>query len=198
MSLRRSKRQLQNGTVRCTGCEADSDADYLHPKLKVPICGACNKAYAEGVEFDEYTKRMNMSSDSNNRCLWCSDMDSGLRLFLCDTCPHAFCFKCVNRNFGPRECSRLENDSSMWSCYYCIPIPAMIELQRKPIKTDYNIESIYAEVQSPTQLQAKRGAAKLAHPCDDRGHTGVIQPTSGPREKSCCDLLRLLYLLDNR
>jgi len=50
----------------------------------------------------------------------------------------------------------------MWSCYYCIPTPAMIELQRKPIKTDYNIESIYAEVQSPTQLQAKRGAAKLA------------------------------------
>ena len=79
MSVRRSKRQLQNGTVRCTGCAADSDADYLHEKLKVPICGACSKAYTEGVAFDEYKKRMNMSSDSNNRCLWCSDMDSGLR-----------------------------------------------------------------------------------------------------------------------
>ena len=153
---------MQAGVGGCTGCETDSDADYIHPKLKVPICGACYKAYHEGIEFDDYKKRMNMIAD-NARCLWCSDMDSGLRLFLCDSCTSAFCYKCVHRNFGVKECTRLENDSSLWSCYYCVPNPIIIGLQRRISKQMHNIEFIYSQVLSPTQLKSKRGETTVAH-----------------------------------
>lgn len=39
---RRNYRKLmKNKTLKCTACEANNDAEFIHPILSIPICGSC-------------------------------------------------------------------------------------------------------------------------------------------------------------
>jgi hypothetical protein len=107
----KKQRKLQNKTIKCTGCSIGNDAEFVHPFLSVPICGACFSSIQD--------KAFNTDEDGQQlRCIWCGDGD-GPELFMCDSCPLSYCVDCITRNFGIKETNRVR-PLKTWYCYLCL------------------------------------------------------------------------------
>merc|ERR1711935_693201 len=78
----------------------------------VPICKDCYKFYFEG----------SWRKDDEGKFEYCGWCAQGGDLFCCtnDSCPNAFCLKCVKRNLGRTAVSKIE-DSEEWKCFECEP-----------------------------------------------------------------------------
>lgn len=158
----------------CTGCDCkDIEADHIHPILNVPICGQCMKAYDDSLQSTdvEEVDQTGISSNTetiapaiklndfyiqrpshSSRCLWCSDADSGVKLFLCDDCSYSFCYECVKRNIGANEYKHLLVSTDHWSCYVCKPNEKVKSKHVTNIEASiYNMESVYNEIKASIQ-----------------------------------------------
>ena len=131
--------------MRCTACEKGNDAEHVHPYLHVYVCGAC---------YLELEKPFIMSDDGKNqsRCIWCGEGD-GSFLMMCDTCPYAFCYTCVLRNFGKGQ-ARHAKEAKEWSCYACevqrgAPGAWLTKIRANDGAQMINIEGAYALVRPP-------------------------------------------------
>ncbi len=131
--------KLKNKMLICIACPKGSDAELLHPKLQIPICGTCNASLKDA---DQAIVKDNMQS-----CIWCG-LGDGCELFMCDTCVHSFCTDCVERNFGAAEAEQVRA-ADWWSCYLCNPTEKFKALQVKGNVTYFNIDKAYAAVRPP-------------------------------------------------
>lgn len=122
--------------VICTACDANLQAEYLHEILKVPLCGSCQSNF----------KHANFTFDVQY-CVWCGQGDESIKLFLCDSCPYAFCTKCIARNFGKLEEKRVFN-ANPWSCLVCLPTKAYLSIKKSDDVKYFNIESVYDAIQT--------------------------------------------------
>lgn len=89
--------ELEDRVVRCTACFNQGNHKQKgfflrHPGLGVPICKDCHKFYFEG----------SWRKDDEGKFEYCGWCAQGGDLFCCtnDSCPNAFCLKCVKRNLG--------------------------------------------------------------------------------------------------
>lgn len=66
------KTKKRKGCLGCTGCSRGADAEYIHPDLKVPICGLCFKSYTDKSCSKPL---MNVDKDTLHEnelaCSWC-------------------------------------------------------------------------------------------------------------------------------
>ena len=90
-----SEKELDTQTIVCTACfkqvnYKQEGAVMRHADLAVPICKKCHKFYFKG----EWTKD---DEGFYEHCRWCA---IGGELMCCDSCPNAFCKKCIKRNLG--------------------------------------------------------------------------------------------------
>merc|ERR1712210_35626 len=109
--------ELEDRVVRCTACFKQGNHKQKgfflrHPGLGVPICKDCHKFYFEG----------SWRKDDEGKFEYCGWCAQGGDLFCCtnDSCPNAFCLKCVKRNLGRTAVSKIE-DSEEWKCFECEP-----------------------------------------------------------------------------
>ncbi|XP_074134789.1 transcriptional regulator ATRX-like [Sminthopsis crassicaudata] len=104
--------------VCCTACGRQvnhyEEAVYRHPALNVLVCKSCYIFMSDDISSD--------STGPPQHCRWCAE--SG-RLIFCDFCNNSFCTKCIRRNLGEKELSRVMDKNTKWSCYICQPEPLM-------------------------------------------------------------------------
>ncbi|XP_072483947.1 transcriptional regulator ATRX-like [Notamacropus eugenii] len=106
--------------VICTACgqqvnQFQKDSIYRHPTLNVLICKNCYKYYmSDDISRD--------SEGIDEQCRWCAE---GGNLICCDSCHNAFCKKCIWRNLGRKEISKIMNEKNEWHCYICCPEPLL-------------------------------------------------------------------------
>jgi hypothetical protein len=156
-SLLRKRRNSKKFILECTACDRKCDAEVLHPKLQLPICGACYVAYKNR---DKYVHDVNEVS-----CLWCGSSD-GCELLMCDTCTTSFCTNCVTRNLGAVETAYVRA-LDVWSCYCCHPTPIYTEFQKKfSLKLPensiiYSLETIYSTIRPPSEFARKTIPSEL-------------------------------------
>ena len=83
-----------------------------HPTLGVPICKACKSFYFEG----------SWRKDEDGKFEYCGWCAQGGELLCCakDSCPNAFCLKCIKRNLGRKAVTKIE-DTDEWECFECKP-----------------------------------------------------------------------------
>uniref|UniRef100_A0A4W4F465 DNA helicase n=1 Tax=Electrophorus electricus TaxID=8005 RepID=A0A4W4F465_ELEEL len=104
--------------VNCTACgqqvnHFQRDSIFQHPALSVLICKTCFKYYmSDDISKDD--------DGMDEQCRWCAE---GGNLICCDYCSNAFCKKCILRNLGRKELSRIMNEDNKWYCYVCHPEP---------------------------------------------------------------------------
>ena len=97
-------------------------AMHLHPLLKIPICCVCADQVL-AVEEDE------------KQCSGCArDEDEVETMFLCDSCPKAFCETCVacangGGEEGMTQVDLLCKSDDQWSCPCCKPPAPLHTLQ---------------------------------------------------------------------
>lgn len=121
----------------CTGCDAKPVAEYKHDLLNVALCGNCHHL----VKHADF-------SHQHQYCTWCGEGDDESRkLYVCDTCPHAFCTQCIERNFSIREAVRVR-DALPWSCYLCDPVAEFISKQLPENHVFLNMELAYEKCSS--------------------------------------------------
>lgn len=145
-SVVKRRRKSTSNILKCTACKWNRDAEYLHPILNVPICGACRKTGQGAFSFS--------ATGQEERCLWCGDPD-GSFLFMCDSCPYSICVDCVTRNFSAKEAKHVHRLAT-WSCYVCAPTPAFVAKQLKSTDINshntnlMNIEMAYNSIRPPS------------------------------------------------
>merc|ERR1712130_704470 len=110
-----SEKELDTQTIVCTACfkqvnYKQEGAVMRHADLAVPICKKCHKFYFKG----EWTKD---EEGFYEHCRWCAN---GGELMCCDSCPNAFCKKCIKRNLGRSKVSEID-DAAEWRCLACEP-----------------------------------------------------------------------------
>ncbi|XP_076878918.1 transcriptional regulator ATRX isoform X2 [Brachyhypopomus gauderio] len=104
--------------VNCTACgqqvnHFQRDSIFQHPALNVLICKTCFKYYmSDDISKDD--------DGMDEQCRWCAE---GGNLICCDYCSNAFCKKCILRNLGRKELSKIMNEDNKWYCYLCHPEP---------------------------------------------------------------------------
>ena len=91
---------LRSRMRKCCACDNFNDAEYIHPKLSVPICGTCNKSVKDA--------RYEVDPESGNHweCIMCGVGD-GNWMFMCDKCDQSFCDLCMVRTVGQKEADRV-------------------------------------------------------------------------------------------
>nr|XP_020836224.1 transcriptional regulator ATRX-like [Phascolarctos cinereus] len=106
--------------VSCTACgqqvnHFQKDSIYRHPALNVLICKNCYKYYM--------SENINCNSEGiGEQCRWCAERGN---LICCDSCDNAFCKKCISRNLGKKEISKIMDENNQWQCYICHPEPLL-------------------------------------------------------------------------
>lgn len=112
-----SEEELEKTTINCTACyqqvtHKQEGSVLRHPDLAVPVCKKCRKYYCSG--------KWSKDSEGNfEHCRWCG---GGGGLLGCDSCPEAFCTKCIKRNLGRSMMAEIEK-SDKWKCLRCDPVP---------------------------------------------------------------------------
>jgi hypothetical protein len=130
----RSRTKIPSSIRKCTACDNKNTAEFIHPLLSVALCGACSKSYHdysphyENRKFNDGNNLLQENEFNYEQCLWCNDSD-GSNLFLCDSCPYAYCMSCVKRNIGSNEVELLKRADLPWRCYLCIPTPKFKSIQ---------------------------------------------------------------------
>ena len=83
-----------------------------HPSLGVPVCKACKEFYFEG----------SWRKDEDGKFEYCGWCAQGGDLLCCakDSCPNAFCLKCIKRNLGRKAVTKIE-ETDEWKCFECEP-----------------------------------------------------------------------------
>jgi hypothetical protein len=152
LTMRKSRPSISNPLLalkkkrkhvtECTACPRRCDAEVIHPKLKVPICGACNVAVKNRDKF--------IFDKNEVSCLWCGQSD-GNELLMCDTCVSAICTSCCARNFGEREMMAIR-DLDFWSCFLCSPTPEFKQLQENHQGILYSLEMVYSTIRPPKEF----------------------------------------------
>ncbi|XP_044538874.1 transcriptional regulator ATRX-like [Gracilinanus agilis] len=143
--------------VSCTACgqqlnHFQKDSIYRHPALNVLICKNCYKYYmSDDISRD--------SEGMDEQCRWCAE---GGNLICCDNCHNAFCRKCIWRNLGRKEISKIMDENNQWHCYICQPEPLLdliatcdsvfenLSYDEKKCEHPHKFHSIYTE--KKTQL----------------------------------------------
>ncbi|XP_056665924.1 transcriptional regulator ATRX-like isoform X2 [Monodelphis domestica] len=92
---------------------------------------------------------------------WCAE---GGNLICCDSCHNAFCKKCILRNLGRKEISKILDENNQWRCYICQPEP-LLDL----IAT---CDSVFENL-----LQQKKKKLKLASDEKKCDHPHKFHPT---------------------
>lgn len=133
------KYQVSSKMIMCIACSKGSDAEVLHPILKVPICGGCNAALNDADQA--------IINENRISCTWCG-LGDGCELFMCDTCPNSFCTDCIERNFGLQEAEEVRA-ASVWTCYCCFPTMKFQALQLTGDYPFFNLDKAYAAVRPP-------------------------------------------------
>nr|P83946.1 RecName: Full=Transcriptional regulator ATRY; AltName: Full=ATP-dependent helicase ATRY [Notamacropus eugenii] len=83
------------------------------------ICTAC------GQQVNQFQKDSIYRHPTLNVLIckrWCAE---GGNLICCDSCHNAFCKKCIWRNLGRKEISKIMNEKNEWHCYICCPEPLL-------------------------------------------------------------------------
>jgi hypothetical protein len=82
---------------KCTACNRNRDAEFCHPDLHVPICGACNSALTESKKNEvheadtsgipplhqQHVQVVAQTDQNISFCIWCGFGD-GSNLLMCD------------------------------------------------------------------------------------------------------------------
>ena len=105
--------------IACTGCGhmLDHYAYKIcsHPFIPVPLCQLC---------YDDVREKLKDTSvNTEDRCSWCGQDDSG-ELYVCgdgSTCKHNFCDDCLRQNLGPNFVENLQSSEDDWTCLVCAP-----------------------------------------------------------------------------
>ncbi|XP_066504540.1 transcriptional regulator ATRX isoform X2 [Hoplias malabaricus] len=122
--------------VNCTACGKQvnhfhRDSVFQHPALKVLICKSCFRYYmSDDISKDE--------DGMDEQCRWCAE---GGNLLCCDYCSNAFCKKCIQRNLGRKELSKIMSEDNKWYCYVCRPEPLQ-DIVAACEKVLHNLESM--------------------------------------------------------
>ena len=132
---------LRSRMRKCCACDDFNDAEYIHPKLSVPICGTCNKSVKDA--------RYEVDPESGNHweCVMCGVGD-GNWMFMCDKCDQSFCDLCMVRTVGQKEADRVRA-LKVWDCYSCSPTKVFASLQVPPNHQFFNVESVYQSIKPP-------------------------------------------------
>ena len=108
---------LEDKRVQCTACYEQGNHKQKgffvrHPTLGVPICKACKSFYFEG----------SWRKDEDGKFEYCGWCAQGGDLLCCakDSCPNAFCLKCIKRNLGRKAVTKIE-ETDGWECFECKP-----------------------------------------------------------------------------
>mmetsp|Transcript_8580 Transcript_8580/g.14464 ORF Transcript_8580/g.14464 Transcript_8580/m.14464 type:complete len:1179 (-) Transcript_8580:110-3646(-) len=133
------RRESGSKMLLCTACPNKSDAEVIHPQLKVPICGACSAALKDAD--------IALVDNQIQSCTWCGNADF-VHLFMCDDCPRSFCEDCVTRNFGTAEAAQVK-ESDPWYCYVCVPTTKLKTLQVHEDIKYFNIDRAYNSIRPP-------------------------------------------------
>ncbi|XP_074133197.1 transcriptional regulator ATRX-like isoform X2 [Sminthopsis crassicaudata] len=117
MKIESSKRHVGerlHEIVSCTACGQQvnhyEDSVYRHPVLNVLICKNCYVYMSDDIRHG--------SKRTHKHCRWCT---KGRNLFFCYSCHNAFCKKCIRRNLGRKEISKVMDENTKWNCYICQP-----------------------------------------------------------------------------
>ena len=135
----------QDKLVKCVACDANNDAEYVHPELNVPICGRCNKSHRD-AQYD-----VDLETGNQWECRLCGIGDGNI-MFMCDKCPKSFCERCTFNVIGRVEANKVRKygKNRLWLCFCCDPtLPAFEKLTVSPEFTFFNIESVYTSVRPP-------------------------------------------------
>lgn len=138
-------------TDHCWSCFVEfceSDTRHEHPLLGIIVCSVCCDG-SECVERDvlemaDQNENDNDEDDDSLHCSFCSlpysdlnppypplSNDASNDLFLCDSCPRAYCRKCVCVSTGgDMKMVRRVEEKEEWACCYCRPTDFLTELQR--------------------------------------------------------------------
>nr|XP_020836389.1 transcriptional regulator ATRX-like [Phascolarctos cinereus] len=69
------------------------------------------------------SENINCNSEGiGEQCRWCAERGN---LICCDSCDNAFCKKCISRNLGKKEISKIMDENNQWQCYICHPEPLL-------------------------------------------------------------------------
>jgi hypothetical protein len=150
--MAKGRKSKANKMLVCTACPKRSDAEQLHPELKVPICGACA---ANLKDADQ-----NLIENQLQYCTWCGNADD-VNLMMCDSCTRSFCYDCIARNFGQSE-AEFVRGLNVWCCYVCFVPPQLKTIQVSESVEYYNIERAYAAVHPPSLAEMKQKATDLS------------------------------------
>lgn len=80
-------------------------------------CCACVQTCYEAYSDIEFITGVDGNHDN---CWWCGKPAHDTTLLCCDTCPHAFCQRCIQLNVGLVGLQRIIQ-AKTWSCYSCKP-----------------------------------------------------------------------------
>ncbi|CAL8355496.1 unnamed protein product [Merluccius merluccius] len=146
-----SKNDALQKKVNCTACgqqvnQFQRNSVLEHPVLKVLICKSCYKYYRS----DDISKD---SDGMDEQCRWCAE---GGKLICCDFCNNAFCKKCILRNLGRKELSRITNENSKWHCYVCSSEP-LLDLTSKCHRIMEKLEQVWNKEHKPEKRQERDG-----------------------------------------
>ena len=127
----------------CTAC-VEGVAEFIHPVLKVDLCGICHKAHIDSV-----TRSFN-----DIDCFWCNT-DKSSTVAVCDQCQRVFCDTCIKRNFGRTTFASIVK-TNPWSCFVCdqTPLAALQLVSSEPL---FNMERVFSSILSPTEQHSCGG-----------------------------------------
>ena len=106
----------QTNCSQCGGLIRLNQDKRRHPVLGVLQCLACYLAYKKVGDLSQYRGGVDLVGN-DNFCKWCLD---GGDLILCadENCRNGFCRNCLERNFSPEHCQKIE-ESETWYCFVC-------------------------------------------------------------------------------
>ena len=118
---------------------------HVHPLLRVPVCCVCAEEVVYALQCQERrasgerphgddtnlfdTGIVGQDETTAQECSGCG-VEDGVELYLCDSCPRAFCQKCIKQANDDRHgngenfasaMAELENETADWECIVCKP-----------------------------------------------------------------------------
>lgn len=115
----------RDGELECSVCSVSLEGAHVviaHAELGVALCGACNAAVEESGVLEA-------EDEDEEACLWCGGARGCETVVLCDTCPRAWCVRCVQLASGAPEVDAASLPEP-WSCCGCGPSPGLAEHRR--------------------------------------------------------------------
>jgi len=185
----------------CSGCEKELVAveDAVQSILQKRNNTKKNKKNTRRGKKDDSSDNTS-SSYEMDMCSGCASIaqdenEEDYDLLLCDSCPRAFCLRCVAFALGDTTSAwstadHLAQSNKVWKCIYCNPTTELVRLQQSIQQPDVDAQT---ETEQSDEVVIPDSAIQKCCACDIQLDEKLTVETAGERDEQPMDISTYLY-----